>query len=257
MPGGGNDITGRWVSGTEDSGEPWQLFCFAHAGGGPSFFRSWRAALAPDAAVRPIMLPGRESRLDEPPLRQLPRLVESLCGALEPCLDRPYGLFGHSLGAVVAYEVARRLSISSRLGPACLIVSGHRAPGLPRDQRRLSQLPDEEFVAEVTRLNGIPREVLSAPGFLSMHLPALRADYELAETYQPLPGGRLDCPVAAYLGISDPGADYDSVRGWREVTTDQFSIRVFRGGHFYLKQGRPDVINAVREDLRLANLAPE
>src|SRR5918992_135353 len=121
MPGGGATDTdhghlgvpSRWVGNEDDSGGAGQLFCFAHAGGGSSFFRPWRAALAPEAAVRPIMLPGRESRLDEPPYRRLPDLVESLSEALQPCLDRPYALFGHSLGAVIAYEVARRLSASS------------------------------------------------------------------------------------------------------------------------------------------------
>src|SRR5918999_1586220 len=216
MPGGGATdtdhghlgVTSRWVGNEDDSGGAGQLFCFAHAGGGSSFFRPWRAALAPEAAVRPIMLPGRESRLDEPPYRRLPDLVESLSEALQPCLDRPYALFGHSLGA------------------------------------------------EVARLNGIPREVLSEPGFLSTLLPALRADYELAEMYQPFQGDRLDCPVVAYLSTSDPEADYAGMLAWREVTTGQFSIRIFRGDHFYLKGGRPDVLNAVREDLRLANLNP-
>jgi surfactin synthase thioesterase subunit len=252
--------TGRWVADderNEDSGAACQLFCFAHAGGGPSFFRSWRAALAPEAAVRPIMLPGRESRLDEPPFRRISGLVESLCEALEPCLEQPYAFFGHSLGAVVAYEVARRLSVPSRLGPSCLIVSGRRAPGLPSDQRRLSELPDDEFLTDVAQLNGIPPEILSEPDLLNMLLPVLRADYELAETYQPLPGDRLDCPVTAYLSTSDPEADYASVLAWREVTTGQFSMRVFRGDHFYLKGDRPDVLHAVREDLRLVRPNPE
>jgi medium-chain acyl-[acyl-carrier-protein] hydrolase len=131
-------------------------------------------------------------------------------------------------------------------------VSGRRAPRLTGSRRRLSGLPDDEFLAEVARLNGIPPEVLSEPELLSMLLPALRADFELAETYQPLPGGRLDCPVIAYLGTSDPETDYDGVLSWREVTTGEFTMRVFSGDHFYLKGGRPDVLNAVREDLRLS-----
>jgi medium-chain acyl-[acyl-carrier-protein] hydrolase len=104
----------------------------------------------------------------------------------------------------------------------------------------------------VARLNGIPPEVLNEPELLSMLLPTLRADFELAETYQPLPGGRLGCPVVAYMSTSDPEVDYDEVLGWREVTTGEFTMRVFRGDHFYLKGGRPDVLNAVGEDLRLA-----
>jgi medium-chain acyl-[acyl-carrier-protein] hydrolase len=227
-----------------------QLFCFAHAGGGPSFFRSWRAPLAPEIAVRRVLLPGRESRLEEPPFRHITELVGPLCAALEPYLDQPYALFGHSMGAVVAFEVARWFSGSSRPGPACLIVSGRRAPGLPSGRQRLSQLPDDEFVAEVGRLNGIPPEVLSEPELVEMVLPALRADYELAETYQPVSGGRLDCPVAAYLGTDDPEVDFAGMLRWREVTTGEFAVRVFGGDHFYLKGGRPDVLDALRDDLR-------
>jgi medium-chain acyl-[acyl-carrier-protein] hydrolase len=153
------------------------------------------------------------------------------------------------MGAAVAYEVARRLSAARSEGPACLIVSGRRAPGLPGNDRRLSALPDDEFVAEVARLNGIPPQVLSEPELLSMLLPTLRADYELVETYRPLPGGRLDCPVVAYVGTADPAVQYAEMLAWRDETTGEFSVRVFRGDHFYLKGVRPDVLNAIREDL--------
>jgi medium-chain acyl-[acyl-carrier-protein] hydrolase len=158
------------------------------------------------------------------------------------------------MGAAVAYEVARRCSAGGTAGPSCLIVSGRKAPGLPASQRRLSALPDDEFVSEVARLNGIPREVLDEPELLAMVVPALRADYELAETYQPLPlpGGLLSCPVVAYMSTSDTEVQYAEMLAWREVTAGEFSVRVFRGDHFYLKGGRPDVLHAVREDLACA-----
>lgn len=246
---------GLWVVNdgrADDRGSSWQLFCFAHAGGGPSFFRPWCAGLQPEIAVRRVLLPGRESRLEEPPFRRIADLADPLCAALEPWLDRPYALFGHSMGAVVAYEAARRLSGAGKAAPACLIVSGRAAPGMPGNHRRLHELPDEEFVSEVGRLNGIPPEVLSEPELLSMLLPALRADYELAETYQPLPGDRLGCPVVAYMSTCDPEVDYTDMLAWRQATTGEFTMRVFSGDHFYLKAGRPDVLSAVREDLRLA-----
>jgi surfactin synthase thioesterase subunit len=243
---------GPWVvddGRAEDSGSPSRLFCFAHAGGGPSFYRPWGAFLRPEIAVRRVLLPGRELRLEEPPFRHIADLVDSLCAALEPQLDRPYALFGHSMGAVIAYEVARRVSGAGTAGPRCLIVSGRKAPGLPANRPPLSALSDDEFVSAVARLGGIPPEVLNEPSLISMLLPALRADYELAETYEPLPGGRLDCPVVAYLGTSDPEVEYTQMLDWREVTTGDFTMRVFRGGHFYLKGARPDVVHAVREDL--------
>lgn len=205
--------------------------------------------MAPEMAVRPVLLPGRESRLDEAPLRDIAELVEPLCSALEPFLERPYALFGHSMGALVAYEVARRLSGSAGMGPSCLLVSGRRAPGMPAKHRNISGLPDDKFLDEVWRLNGIPVEIRDEPELLGMILPVLRADYELVERYQPLPGGRLECPVVAYLGASDPEVDYAEVLEWRQMTTGRFSMRVFRGDHFYLKGGRADVLNAIREDL--------
>jgi surfactin synthase thioesterase subunit len=232
-----------------DSSPSWRLFCFPHAGGGPSFFRSWGASLRPEIAVRRVLLPGREWRLEEQPFRHIADLMDPLCAALEPHLDQPYALFGHSMGAAVAYEVARRFSAGGAKGPACLIVSGRRAPGLAGNHRRVHALPDDEFVSEVVRLNGIPPEVLSEPDLLSMLLPTLRADYELAETYRPLAGDRLDCPVVAYMGTSDPEVQYPEMLAWREVTTSGFSVRAFRGDHFYLKGGQPDVLNAIREDL--------
>lgn len=255
----GGTGTGPWFATDRragDAGSSCQLFCFPHAGGGPSFFRHWSAALRPEIAVRRVQLPGREERLEEPPFRNIADLVDPLCAALEPLLDQPYALFGHSMGAAVGYEVARRLS-GAGMGPVCLMVSGRKAPGLALNRRPLHGLPDEEFIREVARLNGIPREVLDEPELLSVLVPALRADYELSETYQPLPGGRLDCPVVAYLGTSDPEVEYTQMLAWREVTSGDFAVRVFRGDHFYLKGNRPDVLNAVREDLRVrAGLAP-
>lgn len=251
-PGGGHRPASRWVVDDGRPGGPGparQLFCFAHAGGGPAFFRPWLAGLAPEVAVRRVLLPGREGRFDEPPFRHIDELAGPLCAALEPYVDQPYALFGHSMGALVAYEVARRFSGPSGSAPACLIVSGRRAPGLAAGRRRVSSLPDDEFVTEVGRLNGIPAEVLSEPDLLEMILPPLRADFELAETYRPRPGNRLGCPVAAYMSTADPETDYGGVLGWRETTTGEFTVRVFRGDHFYLKAGRPDVLTAVREDL--------
>jgi surfactin synthase thioesterase subunit len=247
--------TGRWVGGNDND---WstdasvRLFCFPHAGGGAMFFRPWRPALAPDIDVRAVQLPGREARIDEPPYRRMDQLLDPLCTALEPYLDRPYALFGHSMGSVVAYEVARRLSADFGHSPVCLVVSGRRAPGLPSDRRLLSGLPDDDFVAEVGRFNGMPPEVLREPDLVSMLLPALRADFELAEAYRPLPGQRLSCRIAAYMGTADREVDHAGLLAWRDETDGEFSIRDFSGDHFYLKGDLPNVLRAVRQDLRAA-----
>jgi surfactin synthase thioesterase subunit len=250
--GGPQPATGRWVGGNERhaaTDAPLRLFCFSHAGGGAAFFRPWCAALAPAVDVRPVQLPGRESRFDEAPYRRMELLLDPLCAALEPYLDRPYALFGHSMGALVAYEVARRFSTSSRPAATCLVVSGRRGPRTPSDHRLLHGLPDAEFLAEIGRLGGMPREVLDEPDLLDLVLPPLRADYELVETYRPPEGVGLDCAVAAYLGAADSEVDRSGIEGWRRETTGRFTSRVFPGGHFYLKGDRPDVLRAVRQDV--------
>ncbi|NJC72073.1 thioesterase [Planosporangium thailandense] len=245
----------RWIVGDGPQaagGALVRLFCFAHAGGGAAFFRPWRTALAPTVDVRPVLLPGREARLDEPPYRRIEQLVDPLCAALSPQLDAPYALFGHSMGAAVAFEVARRLTDAGRPGPICLLVSGRQAPRAVSARRTLWTLPDDDFVAAVGRMGGTPPEVLGEPDLLQMFLPALRADFELSETYRPLPGGRLRCPVVAYMGVDDPEVDRNGLLRWHEETSGAFTLRLFAGDHFYLKGGRADVLSAVRHDLQRA-----
>ncbi|HEX6969595.1 MAG TPA: alpha/beta fold hydrolase [Micromonosporaceae bacterium] len=241
----------RWVP--APSGDVSQavlrLFTFAHAGGGAAFFRPWRSALAPRIDVRPVLLPGRESRIRELPYRRMEQLLDPLCAALEPYLDLPYAFFGHSMGSIVAYEVARRFSARAAVGPVCVLVSGRRAPRLPATRRLFCTLSDDEFTAEVGRLNGTPPEVLGQPELLRLLLPALRADFELNEMYQPLPGRGLRCPLVAYLGVDDPEADPPELLAWRSETSGEFVLRLFSGDHFYLRNGRPDVLSAVRADL--------
>ncbi|GAA1809372.1 thioesterase [Planosporangium flavigriseum] len=258
MQGSAQVRAGRTPAAARWLGSNWQdaadgatiaLFCFSHAGGGSAFFRPWRAALAPAVDVRPVLLPGREWRLDEVPYRRMEDLVEPLCVALEPHVDRPYALFGHSMGAVIAYEVARRFTGAARRAPICLLVSGRQGPRAASSRRLLWELPDNEFVAGVGRLGGTPPEVLEHPELLEMFLPALRADFELSENYQPLPGHRLTCPVVAYMGTEDAEVEHSGLLRWYEETDGEFALRVFAGDHFYLRGGRPDVLSAVRQDL--------
>jgi medium-chain acyl-[acyl-carrier-protein] hydrolase len=251
-------VSAGWVAGPLDDAARTaglRLFCFAHAGGGPSFFRPWRQALAPAVDVRPVLLPGRESRVRELPYRRMEQLLDPLCAALVPYLDRPYALFGHSLGSVIAYEVARRLAAGDVLPPSALLVSGRRAPGVPARRRAFSALPEPEFLAAIAALNGTPPEVLSQPQLLQLLLPALRADFELNETYRPVPGPPLGCPLIAYMGLDDPEVNAAELLAWHTETSAEFTLRTFPGDHFYLRAGRPDVVSAARQDLSRANAA--
>ena len=241
---------GRWVGGsTRAAHATVRLFCFAHAGGGAAFFFPWRQALAPGVDVRPILLPGRESRVREPPARQVEELLEPLCVALADCLDLPYALFGHSTGAVVAYEAARRLTATASRPPALLIVSGRRAPGLPNSRSRFSELPDGELRRALRDLNGTPDALLEHPELLAAMLPTLRADLELNERYQPLAGARLECPVFGYLGAADRHVGHAELVAWQRTTTGPFRARCFEGDHFYLKGTPPHFLQTLAADL--------
>ncbi|GAA2267683.1 alpha/beta fold hydrolase [Kitasatospora cystarginea] len=243
-------MTGPWTAGgpaAPDAGT--RLFCFAHAGGGPAGFRSWQRKLGPDLDVAPILLPGRESRSRERPLRRVADVVGRLCDGLLPMLDRPFALFGHSLGAVLAYETARELGARGWGEPRQLFVSARRAPHLPARLDPLHRLPEEQFLTAVGRMGGTPPEVLSHPGLLRAFAPVLRADFELNETYVPLSGGLLGCPVSAVVGRADPQVGADEMAGWRDTTRGPFELRVLDGDHFYLRQDPRELLALVRDRL--------
>lgn len=225
-----------------------RLFCFAHAGGGGTFFRPWRDGLGPGVEPWPVTLPGRESRIRDRPLRDLDELLDLLHTAIRPHLGRPFALFGHSMGTLVAYELARRLGpeADALLG---LVVSGRRAPHLAARRPPLHPLPDSVFIDQVSAMNGTPSRVLREPELLRMFMPALRADFEINETYVPRPGAGLSCPVLAMVGDADPEADLDEMAAWRSTTTGPFTLRVFRGDHFYLKGTPEPVLRALRTEL--------
>lgn len=250
----GEAMPSRWVGaaldGTGDA--PVRLFCFPHAGGGSALFRPWRAAFGPAVQVRPVVLPGRESRLRERPHRDMAQLIPPLFDALVPYLDRPFALFGHSVGAVIAYEVARRCASAGVPGPLCLFASARRAPHLP-PRHRYHELADGAFLAAVSALGGMPDEVLSQPELLDLFLPSLRADFQLNDTYTPAAGPALGCPVAAYAADRDPEASRPEVAAWAYATSGPFRVRTFAGGHFYLSGGPAEVLHAIRLDLETAS----
>jgi medium-chain acyl-[acyl-carrier-protein] hydrolase len=233
-----------WIAGGEPRADARiRLFCFAHAGGGSALFRNWDEHLSPEIDVCPVVLPGRESRIRERPYNRMEQLMGPLSEAIEPYTDRPFALFGHSMGAAVAWETARRFP------PAVLFVSGRRAPQLPTRRRRFSDLSEDELLTELGKLNGTPSEVMGQRSLLEVFLPSLRADFELNESYTPLPGTRPGCPISALLGDADPEVDPDEITSWADATSGGFTLRVFGGDHFFLKGPRPEVLVAVQEDL--------
>ncbi|HET7460172.1 MAG TPA: thioesterase domain-containing protein [Longimicrobium sp.] len=233
-----------------------RLLLLPHAGGGASAFRGWADAIAADGVeVCPVQLPGRENRLGEPPFDRLPPLVEALAGALERWHDLPYAVFGHSIGSLVGFELARRAAAAGVPGPVHLFASARRAPGLPSRQRDIHQLPDAELLADLRALGGMPQALLDHPELMALVLPVLRADLALTETYTPTPGITIGAPITAYLGEGDEKVTVDEARAWGSHTTASFRMRTFPGDHFYLFALRDQVLQALSADLRAITAA--
>lgn len=227
-----------------------RLFCLPYAGSGAVAYRPWLAHLPATIELRVVQLPGREARLREQPYTRMAPLIETLVPIVERQLDRPYVLFGHSMGALVAFELARALRRRGAPPPVCLAVSGRRAPQLPDPDAPLHALADTLFVKEmVRRYNGIPRVILEDAELLRLFLPTLRADFELVETYQYRPEPALACPVAAFGGHADGRASLDELEAWQAQSDGPFSARQLPGGHFYLQDERAALVAALVEAL--------
>jgi medium-chain acyl-[acyl-carrier-protein] hydrolase len=226
-----------------------RLFCFPYAGAGPSIFRTWSNYLPEGVEVCRVHLPGRESRLRELPFGQLSLLVEVLARVLKPYLSMPYVFFGHSVGALVAFELARQLRKQYGLGPTHLFVSGRGAPQIPDPDPPIHQLPDAEFMEELgRRYDGIPEAVRQDAELMELLRPILRADVMLSETYRYTDDARLACPISSFGGVQDR-TTLEELDAWRAQTSGAFRLRMFPGDHFFINTARNDLLRAVAEDL--------
>lgn len=243
--------TGSWLVRPRPRGHARRrLLCVPYAGVGPSAFRRWCDSLPADVEVGIVHLPGREGRLREAPFSRIEPLIDAAAGALRPHLDLPFALFGHSMGALVAFELARRFRDERWGAPTHLFVSGRRAPHLAPRRPPIAHLPDDQFVGEIRRrYNGIPDEVLRHPDLLALVLPGLRADLTLVEGYVYHPGAALPCPIAAFGGIADAEATDAELVGWRQQTTTGLSVRMFPGGHFYLQTAHEELMKILTDTL--------
>ncbi len=228
-----------------------RLLCFPHAGGSAGAYHALSAAVA--GAVEPwvVQYPGRHDRFGEPFAEQVDEIVDAVLAELP---DGPSpALFGHSMGALVAFETARRLQAQGR-PPAALFVSGREAPsrpwprgGLVKPGSELSELGDAELVAEMRALSGTAQELLDEPGILDLVLPPLRADYRALERYAYRPAPLLTCPLVALTGDHDPRVGLEGARAWQEEAGDSFACHVLPGGHFYLDAQLPYIAQVVTE----------
>ncbi|KAA0909684.1 thioesterase II family protein [Streptomyces apricus] len=231
------------------SGHRHRLICFPHAGAGAGAYADWARLLPPEIELAAVQLPGRQNRIAEAPVTAVAPLVRVLTQALRPVLDGAFSFFGHSGGAVLAFEVARALQAANGPRPSCLFLSAQSAPGTTGRITQLHDLDDDELAAEVVRLGGIEPEIAQDQDVMDALLPTLRADFDLWEHHRIAPGPRLEIPITVLSGTSDPRAPLDTLDGWREQTHAPLTQRLYPGGHFYFLHDPSELIQDISQVL--------
>lgn len=227
-----------------------RLLCFAHAGGSALVFRTWQEKLPWTIQTCGVQLPGRECRLSEPFITRMPQLIDELSVALAPLLNGRIALIGHSLGAKIAFEFARRIrSEFTNAELVHLFVSGSQAPHLRSREAPIYDLPAQKFVERLRQFGGTPSEVLGNIEAMSLLLPRLRCDFELDDTYTFEQAEPLHCPITVWGGESDDLVPQASLHAWAEHTTGSFRACVLQGAHFAFYEEEPEIITAIRQGL--------
>lgn len=226
-----------------------RLFCFPYAGGSAATFREWSDELSNSFDIWSVEYPGRGARRGVAPFKRIPLLVDALLPELRAALTGSYAFFGHSMGALVAFEVLRRLR-SDKAPPAmCFFASGCRAPPADSRRRLIHDLPEAEFIDELRKLGGTPEVILANDDLMQLALPALRADFEASEKYHYQDGPKLDCPILVYSGLHDAIVPQDDLVGWKTESSENTVIRMFPGAHFFLHSTKETVLRVLTRDL--------
>jgi medium-chain acyl-[acyl-carrier-protein] hydrolase len=226
-----------------------RLFCFPYAGAGAAIFRTWAGSLPDYVDVCPVQIPGRGTRLMEKPYTLISPLVETLAQALAPLLDRPFAFFGHSLGALLGFELARQIRRRSGVQPVRLFVSAAPAPQIPHRDRPSYALPEAEFLEELRHLNGTPEELLGNAELMQIMIPVLRADFAVSQTFVYAAEPPLDCDITGFGGLQDHRVTRDDLAAWRDQTSASFTLHMCPGDHFFLNTAQPRLLQLLSGEL--------
>jgi len=225
-----------------------RLVCFPHAGGSATYFFPVSAALAPEFEVLAVQYPGRQDRRSDPFIDTIDKLADRIHEALLPVIKPPFAFFGHSMGASLAFEVARRLEERDDLVPVMVFASGRRAPSRVREEN--VHLRDDAGIAEeMRRLGGTDARMLDEPELLEMFLSATRNDYRAIERYRRGTEARISAPIVVLTATDDPLTTVEEAHSWSEHTGGGAKTHLFDGGHFYLQQHAAAVIDIISADL--------
>ena len=225
-----------------------QLVCFPHAGGSASYFFPVSAALTPEVNVVAVQYPGRQDRRREPCVDDLGELADRVYDEMK-AEAAPIAFFGHSMGAALAFEVTRRMEADGARGPLALIASARRAPGTHREEN-VHLRNDAGVVAEMRLLGGSDSRLLNDPELLDMVLPAVRGDYRAIERHRCPASATVTVPITVLVGESDPRTSFAEAQAWRDHTTGPFDLHVYPGGHFFLEQHIPAILDLISRTLR-------
>jgi medium-chain acyl-[acyl-carrier-protein] hydrolase len=228
-----------------------RLFCLPYAGAGASVFFDWPQRVPPNIEICGIQLPGRENRIREEPYRDVVSLARELLCILAPALDLPFAVFGHSMGALLGFELVRQITEAGGTMPSRLLVAASRPPHGPNRRPSVGESSDELLLAEVLRLGGTPLAVLENQELMALVLPTLRADFTVHETYNS--EDILDVPITAFGGASDPEVSLEEIGGWAMRTRKDFRCHTVEGDHFFLRTSRDALLALLISDLDAAS----
>ena len=245
-----------WIVSRRVAAARLRLICFAYAGGSAASFLDWAPELPPEVSLCAVQLPGRGMRFHEPALSEMAPIVRELSAVLAAEDDLPTVFFGHSLGCLLAFEVTRALVQRGAPTPRRLVLAGCHAPQHRGPGGDLHLKDDEALIEELRNYAGTPPEVLAHRELMSLVLPAIRADFALAETYRYEPGPQLDIPFTVLFGTEEERASMRQVEGWQDESSQPMRLHWFEGGHFFIHSQRQQVLECVREELRAALSQP-
>lgn len=219
-----------------------RLFCFGYAGGSATIFRTWHQYLPKNVEVCPIEIPGRGKQIKSTPYQQIEPLIIEIADHIIPYLDKPFMIFGYSMGSLISFELCRILRSQHNLLPLHLVVAARRAPQFPAEKPLISHLPDDEFIAELGKFNGTPQVVLDNDELMAIFLPIIRADFTLLESYNYTHQSPFDFPITTFGGLQDPEVSDNGLKAWEMQTNSSFSLKMLDGDHFFINSSKKQLL---------------
>lgn len=243
-------IKTAWLSGRRkrDEDVKYRIFCFSHAGGNTSIYNGWLNAFDASIEICPVILPGRQTRMHEKPYKYMCDAIPDIIENLSPFMNKPFSLFGHSLGSLVAFEVARKVE-DMKLPLDKLLVSG-RGPTKETSSNPVSKMSDAELLRFIGRLNGTPKEILENKEWMAHILECMRADFNILETHTVSEESQLTCDIAAFMGNADSQVNKTDLFAWKKLTRGNFDYHVFEGDHFYLVPKVNELLELVKSYIK-------